>query len=80
MQMIELPHGAEGLGWIISQEPLQLLLIPGLESASITAAAAGDQDALSHLRSVAQSAAAHRSILNPSELDKCCPQASATTP
>ena len=72
MQMVELPHGADGLSWIISQQPQQLLLIPGLQAASITAAAAGDQEALSYLRFVAQFAAAHRSMLNLSELDTCC--------
>ena len=68
------------LSWIVSQEPLQLLLVPGLQSASITAAAAGDKDALLYLRFVAQYSAAHRSMLNPSELDTCCLLASELHP
>ncbi|KAK9822949.1 hypothetical protein WJX74_008129 [Apatococcus lobatus] len=78
--MVELRHEAEGLNWIISQEPLQLLLIPGLQSASITAAAAGNHQALSYLRFVAQYSAAHRSMLNPSEMDMCCLRAAELHP
>ena len=52
-QMLDLPHWNEGLIWITSQGLTQLQLIPGLEGASITAAAEGDQQALTHLRSKA---------------------------
>ena len=80
LQMVVLPHQAEGLSWIVSHEPLQLLLVPGLQSASITAAAAGDQEALLYLRFVAQCSAAHRSMLHPSDLDTCCLLASELRP
>ena len=49
-----MPHGDGGLAWIASNGPTQLLLIHGLQGASITAAAEGDQQALTHLRSKAQ--------------------------
>ena len=75
LQMVELPHGAEVLSWIVNRKPLHLLLIPGLQSASIAAAAAGDQQALSYLCFVAQHSAAHCSMLNPSRLDSWCLQA-----
>ena len=80
LQMVELPHDAEGLSWIVNREPLHLLLIPGLQPASIAAAAAGDQEALSYLRFVAQYSAAHRGMLDPSKLDSCCLQAAELRP
>ena len=80
LRMVVLPDEAEGLSWIVSQEPLQLLLVPGLQSASITTAAAGNQDALSYLRFAARYSAAHRSMLNFSKLDNCCLLASKLRP
>ena len=76
--MLELPEDGEGLRWIISQGPSQLLLIPGLHPASIVAAAAGDAEALSFLHSRAQQHAASgsRSI---TPLDETCAEASRAT-
>lgn len=42
LQMLDLPHGDEGLAWLASHGPAELPLIPGLQAASITAAAKGD--------------------------------------
>ncbi len=58
LQMLDLPPGAEGLAWIVQQGPGQLLLIPGVQPASIAAAAMGDQQALVSLRFTAQQHAA----------------------
>ena len=77
MQELDLPHGSAGLGWIVAQGPLQLLLIPGLKPASIVAAAAGDQDALAYLRFAAQHFAALGSTQSLTEFDKLCIEASA---
>ena len=52
--MLVLPHEDEGLAWIAIQGPAQLLLIPGLQGAFITAAAAGDQQAVAYLRRKAE--------------------------
>ncbi len=54
VQMVDLPTGSDGLGWIISHDSSQLLLIPNLHPASIVAAAAGDELALAYVRSTAQ--------------------------
>ncbi len=70
--MADLPADNEGLGWIVSQDPTQLLLIPGLQPASITAAAAGDQQALAYLRVTAQHHAAHPGACILSPLDRIC--------
>ena len=75
MQMLELPRDGEGLGWIASQGPPKLLLIPGLQTASITAAAAGDADALAYVRFTAQQFAAMGSH-NQTPLDTVCTAAS----
>ena len=58
LQMLDLPQGAEGLAWISRKGPAQLLLIPGVQPASIAAAALGDQQALVCLRVTAQQHAA----------------------
>ncbi|KAK9830769.1 hypothetical protein WJX74_006321 [Apatococcus lobatus] len=50
-EMLQLPADSGGLAWIDSHEPDKLLLVPGLQAASITAAAAGDEQALAFLRS-----------------------------
>ncbi|KAK9866851.1 hypothetical protein WJX84_008724 [Apatococcus fuscideae] len=57
-KMLDLPQGAEGLAWISRKGPAQLLLIPGVQPASIAAAALGDQQALVCLRVTAQQHAA----------------------
>ena len=56
--MLELPKQGEGLDWIVAHWTSQLLLIPGLQPASIIAAAAGDAEALAYLRFTAQHQAA----------------------
>ncbi|KAK9840305.1 hypothetical protein WJX74_007243 [Apatococcus lobatus] len=76
--MLKLPQGGEGLGWIVSQGPSQLLLIPGLQPASITAAAAGDANALAYLCFTAQHYAAHGSG-DLSLLDELCSRAAKIT-
>ncbi len=70
--MVDLPADGKGLGWIVSHDPCRLLLIPGLQPASITAAAAGDQQALAYLRFTAQHYAAHPKACSLSPLDKVC--------
>ena len=52
--MLVPPPGDEGLAWIVDQGSAHLLLIPGLHTASITAAAAGDKQVLAYLRFTAQ--------------------------
>lgn len=74
--MLDLPQGGQGLYWIVSQGPQELLLIPGLQAASIAAAATGDQSALSYLHSAAQQFAADGSPLNATGLDNLCIEAS----
>lgn len=69
--MLELPEDGEGLGWIARHSLSRLLLIPGLLPASITAAAAGDQEALAHLRAQAEQFAAMGSSSN-DPLDRVC--------
>ena len=56
--LLDLPQDAEGLAWIASQGPARLLRIPGVEPATIAAAARGDQQALVCLRITAQQHAA----------------------
>ncbi len=57
--MREVPSSIEGLAWIASDEPNRLLLIQGLDVATIKAAAVLDQQALTHLRVTAQAAASN---------------------
>ena len=57
--MIEVPSSNEGLEWIAACTPHKLLLIQGLNANSIIAAAKGDQQALCHLRTTAQSDASN---------------------
>ncbi len=76
VQMVDLPEGGEGLAWIASHDPDQLQLIPGLQPASIAAAAAGDQQALAYLRFTAQHHAAYPSGSAMNELDRALLQAS----
>ena len=76
MQMTDLPDGTEGLSWIVSRDPTQLLLIPGLQPASIAAAAAGDQQALAYLRFTAQQFAEYAGLHILSPLDRACLSAS----
>ncbi|KAK9818957.1 hypothetical protein WJX74_007307 [Apatococcus lobatus] len=73
--VLNLPADSQGLSWIVSQGPSQLLLIPGLTAASIAAAAAGDPDAHSYLRFAAQHFAAHGSTQNITALDNICIEA-----
>ncbi len=54
MSTLLLPSTNQGLGWIADQEPHSLLLIFGVRAASITAAADGDERALTHLRTMAE--------------------------
>ncbi|KAK9843168.1 hypothetical protein WJX74_007913 [Apatococcus lobatus] len=68
---LQLPTSSEGLGWIASQGPSQPLLIPGLQMASITAAGAGDAQALAYIRFTAQQFAALGSR-NHTPLDELC--------
>ena len=71
-QMADLPAEGEGLSWIVDQDPTKLLLIPGLQPASIAAAAAGDHKALAHLRSTAQHHAADPGVCLVNALDRAC--------
>ncbi|KAK9830868.1 hypothetical protein WJX74_010886 [Apatococcus lobatus] len=57
--MAQVPFAGEGLDWIAHQEPEKLLLIPGLQAATIAAAAAGDQGALTALSNAVQHFAAN---------------------
>ncbi len=75
--MLDIPANGEGLGWIVSHDLSQLLLIPGLQPSSIAAAAAGDQQALSYLRFRAQDHAAHPGAFIPNPFDRMCLEASA---
>ncbi len=59
--MLDLPAGSDGLNWIVKQDPARLQLIPGLRPASLAAAAAGNQQALAHLRFTGQAQAAEAS-------------------
>ncbi|KAK9830860.1 hypothetical protein WJX74_010724 [Apatococcus lobatus] len=52
-QMLDLPEHGQGLAWVACRNPGELLLVPGIHATSITAAAAGHQQALAHLRSTA---------------------------
>ena len=76
MQMLDLPADGEGLSWIVEQDATQLLLIPGLQPASIAAAAAGDQQALAYLLFTAQHHAAYPGVCALTPLDEACLQAS----
>ena len=77
MQMLDLPADDEGLSWIVSQDPTQLLLIPGLLPGSIVAAAAGDQQAYAHLRLAAQRHADNPLACPLNPLDRICQDMSA---
>ncbi len=70
--MLDLPADSDGLRWIVSHNPSQLLLIPRVYPASVTAAAAGDHQTLACLRITAQQHAAlpEAGIVTP--LDKVC--------
>ena len=70
--MWEFPSNEEGLGWIMQHGLAQMLLIPGLQPASIVAAAAGDQQALAYLRFMAQQYAAFNGVQDYSPLDSAC--------
>ncbi len=74
--MVDLPVDGEGLSWIASHDPDRLQLIPGLQPASVAAAAAGDQQALAYLRFTAQHHAAYPSGSAMNELDRALLQAS----
>ena len=73
--MLELPRDGQGLSWITNQGSNEMLLIPGLQTASITAASAGDTDALAYLRFTAQQFAAMGSH-DQTLLDSLCTAAS----
>ena len=70
--MVDLPVGGEGLSWIASRDPTQLLLITGLQPSSIAAAAAGDHQALAYVRLTAQHYAAYAGAHIISPLDRAC--------
>lgn len=72
LQMLDLPDGSEGLQWIVRQGPGQLLLIPGLHAASLAAAAAGSQGAITYLCFTAQHFAAFGGSQDLTPLDKLC--------
>ena len=48
--MLDFPEKGEGLDWIVNQGTAHLILIPGVQAASITAAALGDEKAQAYLR------------------------------
>ena len=73
--MVDLPADGEGLSWIVSHDPTQLLLIPGLQPAAIVAAAEGDQQALNYLRFTAQHHAAYPGVCVLNALDSACLEA-----
>ena len=73
--MTDLPADGDGLSWIVEQDCTNLLLIPGLQPASIAAAAAGDQGALAYLRFTAQHHAAYPGVCALTTLDRACLQA-----
>ncbi len=75
MQMVDVPEDGEGLSWISDHDPTQLLLIPGLQPASIAAAAAGDQQALAYLRFTVQHYAAYPEACIANDLDRAVLQA-----
>lgn len=78
--MLELPEHGEGLSWIARQDLSELLLMPGLQAESITAAVAGDPEALSHLYSTIQQVTAMCSCRSSNDLlDKICREASKFT-
>ncbi len=72
LQMVNLPAGSEGLSWIASRNPGQLQLIPGLQPASIAAAAAGDQQALAYMRFTAQHHAEYPGVCALNDVNKAC--------
>ncbi len=76
--MVAVPEDGEGLGWILEQDPAQLLMIPGLQPASIAAAAAGDQQALAYLRFTVQHYAAYPEGCIANDLDRALLQAVQT--
>ena len=79
LQRTDLPDGNQGLQWIVSKRPGQLLLIPGLCVGSVIAAAAGDQAAHAYLCFTAQYFAAFGGSQNPTRLDKLCLQQSVVS-
>ncbi len=72
LQMVNLPAGGEGLSWIASHDPGKLQLIPGLQPASIAAAAAGDQQALAYMRFTAQHRTEYPSDCALNDIDTAC--------
>ncbi len=78
--MVDLPENGEGLSWIASHDPAGLQLIPGLQPASIAAAAGGDQQALAYLRFTAQHHAAYPGGSALNDFDRALLQASEATP
>ncbi len=70
--MIDVPADDEGLSWIVSRNPTKLLLVPGLRSASLIAAAAGDDRALKCVRLTAQHFAAYAGAFSLNPLDTVC--------
>ncbi len=73
--MVAVPEDGEGLGWIIEQDPAQLLMISGLQPASVAAAAAGSQQALAYLRFTVQHYAAYPEGCITNDLDRALLQA-----
>ncbi len=73
---MDLPSDGEGLSWIAGHDPARLQLIPGLQPASIEAAAAGDQKALAYLRFTAQHHAAYPGICAQDDFDRAIVQIS----
>ncbi len=80
MQMVDLPEDGAGLTWIASHDPTGLQLIPGLQPASIAAAAAGDQKALAYLCFAAQSHIAYPGGSALNDFDRALLQASEAVP
>ncbi len=76
--MLGLPTDSDGLGWIVSRGPLRILLIPNIHPASITAAAAGDVQALAYIRFTAQHHAAFPDGCSFTPWDKACHEAHKT--
>ena len=72
LKMVDLPPSNEGLSWIVSQGSAKLLLIPGLQPATIVAAAAGDQQALAYLRFRAEVYASGEVTADPGPLQRVC--------
>ena len=72
MQMLQLPADSEGLAWIDAHDPGKLLLVPGLQAASITAASEGDEQALDFLKFTAQHFVGSAALQSMSAQDAFC--------